>query len=82
MIGRILFFSRRLLRAKIISPDATLRNPLSKKNSLFGGLFFDFFLEKIKKQAPKHHFISPPEAAKYFNVQVRHQYYSAQFIDR
>jgi hypothetical protein len=33
---------------------------------LFGRLFFDFFLEKIKKQAPKHHFISPPEAAKCF----------------
>jgi hypothetical protein len=33
---------------------------------LFGRLFFDFFLKKIKKQTPKHHFISPPEAAKYF----------------
>jgi len=36
------------------------------KNILFGRLFFDFFWKKIKKQAPKHHFISPPEAAKYF----------------
>jgi hypothetical protein len=30
------------------------------------GACFLIFLEKIKKQAPKHHFISPPKAAKYF----------------
>jgi hypothetical protein len=30
------------------------------------GACFLIFSKKIKKQAPKHHCISPPEAAKYF----------------
>jgi hypothetical protein len=38
---------------------------LNEKTFYLGACFL-IFLKKIKKQAPKHHCISPPEAAKYF----------------
>jgi hypothetical protein len=42
-----------------------VKAPLSKKIFCFVACFFDFFIKKSKKQATKHYFISPPEAAKY-----------------
>jgi hypothetical protein len=43
--------------------NKSIDDPLNKKVFCLGACFF-IFLKKIKKQAPKYHFISPPEAAK------------------
>jgi len=42
----------------------SVNDPLNKKIFCLVAFFF-IFLQKNKKKATKHYFISPPEAAKY-----------------
>jgi hypothetical protein len=51
--------------------NKSLDDPFNKKIFCLGACFL-IFLEKIKKQAPKHHCVSPPEAAKYFLRRAHH----------